>query len=127
MPHIEVIGACPLATLHARLAPRTLREEEEVLRVLGCYLASDSNSLLLDCMTVEGYLRQSFFVLLTARPEAVMVRLLPRTSPEKTAGVKRLVAWIGSCVRAASSGATFGVTNLDDALRRPFPPESLSP
>jgi hypothetical protein len=121
MPHAEVKGARPLRSFHEGFAPRTAEAGGAVLKATGAYLAQDGRALLIDCLTVEGHLRQNFFALLVERPESVMVRLHPRTSPEKSEGVMLLVAWIARWVRADSPGATFGTTNLGERLDAPIP------
>lgn len=127
MPHVEVRGPVRLSGFHARFAPRSLREGETVTKAVGAFLAHDGRTLLLDLLIVEAFLRQSFFLVLTQREDGVMVRLLPRTSPEKTAGVKRAVAWAAAWLQAASPSATVGTTNLEAFLASPFPPDSVIP
>lgn len=122
MPHVEVRGGPPLRELQARFQPATVSWDGAVLKTLASYLSSDERTLLLDCLTVEGHLRQSFFAILTHRETGIMVRLLPRTSPEKTPGVKRLVAWVARTVRTGHAGAEFGATNLSDLLESEGPP-----
>jgi hypothetical protein len=127
MPHVEVRGPVRLAEFHARFAPRSLREGETVTKALEVYLAHDSRTLLLDLLVVEGFLRQSFFIVMTERTDGAMVRLLPRTSPEKTAGVKRAVAWVAAWLLAASPSSVTGTTNLEGFLASAFPPDSVLP
>ena len=127
MPHVEVRGPVRISGFHARFAPRTLREGDTVTKAMGAFLSHDGRSLLLDLLIVEGFLRQSFFLLLTEREDAVMVRLLPRTSPEKTAGVKRAVAWVATWLQAASPSCAVGTTNLEAFLAPAFPPDSVTP
>lgn len=98
------------------------------MKVLACYLSSDGQSLLLECLTAEGHLHQGFYALVTTRPDSVLVRLLPRTSPEKTHLVKRLIVWLARWIEAGSGpGAGIGTTNLADVAAVPFPPELVQP
>lgn len=127
MPHVEILGPVRLEAFHARFAPRTLREDAIVTKAAAAFLAHDRRSLLLDLMVVEGFLRQSFFLVMTERDDGAMVRLLPRTSPEKTAGVKRAVVWAAAWLRAGVPEATVGATNLEEFLGRPFPVDSVVP
>jgi hypothetical protein len=127
MPHVEIRGPAPLSGFHARFAPRSLREGETVTKAVGAFLAHDGRTLLLDLLVVEGYLRQSFFLVMTEREGGTMVRLLPRTSPEKTAGVKRAVAWAAAWLQAADPSCEVGTTNLAAFLASPFPPDSVIP
>ena len=98
-----------------------------MLKATASFLAHDGRSLLVECLAVEGFLRQSFFVLMTSKPEGVMVRLYPRTSPEKTAGVKRCVAWLSLWMRKQIPAAVIGTTNLHEELSRPLPADALLP
>ena len=127
MPHVEVRGPVHLPGFHARFVPRSLREGETVTKALGAFLAYDGRTLLVDLLIVEGFLRQSFFLVLTEREDGAMVRLLPRTSPEKTAGVRRAVAWMATWLQAASPSSVVGATNLEAFLDSPFPPDSVVP
>jgi hypothetical protein len=127
MPHVEIRGPVRLSGFHARFAPRSLREGETVTKAVGAFLAHDGRTLLLDLLIVEGFLRQSFFLVLTEREDGAMVRLLPRTSPEKTAGVRRAVAWAATWLQAASPSFAVGTTNLEAFLASPFPPDSVVP
>ncbi len=126
MPHVEIRGPVRLAEFHTRFSPRSLAEDKTVTKALGAYLSSDQRTLLLDLLVVEGFLRQSFFVAITTRDDGAMVRLLPRTSPEKTAGVKRAVAWVAAWLSATFPSCATGTTNLETFLAEPFPPDSVS-
>jgi hypothetical protein len=127
MPHVELLGPSVLSDFHARFRPRSLAEGTRILRATGCYLSSDARSLLVECVTVEGYLRQSFFLIATSVGEETMVRLLPRTSPEKTDGVKRCLVWIARWIQAVSAQNRIGRTNLEDFLKDDFPADALMP
>jgi hypothetical protein len=126
MPHVEILGPAVLAQFHARFRSRTLQEGPRVLRATGCYLSTDGRSLLIEFVTVEGHLRQSFFILAASAGTETTLRLLPRTSPEKTDGVKRCLAWIARWIQAVSGESRIGRTNLEEALRDGFPPEAVS-
>ena len=114
-----------LSEFHTRFRPRSIQTGEWILKAEESFLSSRGRSLLLECLTLEGYLRQSFFVLITLDEEGAMVRLLPRTSPEKTEGVKRCLAWIALWLQALGPGAVVGRTNLQDQLQLPLPPEAI--
>ena len=127
MPHVEIRGPVRLSDFQARFAPRSLREGETVTKTVGAFLAHDGRTLLLDVVIVEGFLRQSFFLVLTEREDGAMVRLWPRTAPEKTAGVKRAVAWAAAWLQAGLPSSTVGTTNLEAFQSPPFPPDSVIP
>lgn len=132
MPHAELRGAIDFANVHQCFVPRTLTEvsgmtkgavaaeAQVVTKAQQCYLAADHRTLLFECHVTEGHLRQAFFVLATLRPEGAMIRLHPRSSPEKTDAVKRCVAWLATWV-AEGERATIVNTNLSAVLSIPFP------
>ncbi len=65
---------------------------------------------------VEQGRAQSFFVQLSQKDRQITVRLLPATDPEKTLGVKRVMALIAKQLREAAVGSRFGKTNLQEFL-----------
>lgn len=127
MPHCELLGPLGLTDFHSRFRPRSVKEEGTVLKASGAFLSSDRRSLLVECVTAEGFLHQSFFIIATAQEGRVMVRLLPRTSPEKTEAVKRCLVWIARWIAAGSPGTAIGRTNLEELLQHPFPAEAIAP
>jgi hypothetical protein len=127
VPHVELLGSLALDGFHRCFRPRTLNRQDRVLKAAASYLAHDGRSLLVECLTVEGFLRQSFFVLVAGESGRTMVRLLPRTSPEKTVAVKECVVWIASWLRNSAPGELRpGVTNLGDLLEIELPPEAIA-
>jgi hypothetical protein len=127
MPHAEIRGPVSLVAFHAGFAPRAFREADTVTRAGEAFLSHDARSLLLEVTVVEGFLRQVFFLICTQRENGAMVRLLPRTSPEKTAGVKRSVAWVARWLQSATPSSSVGATNLADWLSPPFPEDAGLP
>ncbi|MEZ4655159.1 MAG: hypothetical protein R3E12_16590 [Candidatus Eisenbacteria bacterium] len=122
MPHVELVGEIDLAAFHARFAPRSWNDEEAITKVDGCFLAHDGRSCLIECQVIEGYLRQAFLVLVTTRPSGLMVRLYPRTAPEKTHAVRRCLAWIARWLGEPLPRLELGSTNLEIELTEPWPP-----
>jgi hypothetical protein len=125
MPHREVLGNIDLASFHREFQPRTLTEGRTVTKALAAYLETRGTALLIECLVVEGHLRQGFFLIASTREGSVLVRVHPRSAPEKTPGVKRAVAWIAAWISARTPGATSGTTNLEPAALAEFPPDAL--
>lgn len=126
MPHVKLGAALELSRFHQAFAPRVLREEPLVLKAEECYLSSHGRLLLVECVSVEGHLRQGFFVVAFSADGETVVRLSPRTHPEKTDGVLRCVAWIAGWLHAFQPEAESRTTNISTRLARPFPPESTA-
>jgi hypothetical protein len=121
VPHVELTRPVDLPSFHRAFAPRSLERAGTVLRISASFLSHDGRTLLLECLTVEGYLRQTFFVLVSADEGHTMVRLLPRTSPEKTEAVKTCVVWTAHWLRRFFPGIEFGRTNLGNLLEADLP------
>lgn len=126
MPHREVRGDVDLAAFHRQFLPRTLSEGRTVSRALAAYLETRGAALLVECLVVEGHLRQGFFLLASAREGSVLVRIHPRSEPEKTPGVKRAVAWLAAWLAARTPGALPGTTNLEPLILVEFPPDAVA-
>lgn len=117
MPHVVIEDLSDLPALCKGLAPFTVREGGEILRVLDLFLNQNGRVALLDCVVIDaGSPAKSFFVQLSQKDRQVTVRLLPVTDPEKTAGVKKLLALIAKKARDLTPGSHFGKTNLADLL-----------
>ncbi len=119
MPHVEVIGGASVQDLHDRFQPRKARDGRAILKATGMYLSHDRQSVLVDCLVIEGYLRQRFYLLVSSRDRGAMVRLLDLASPEKTDGVKRCVIWVSQWLRENRHDSSIGTTNLAGMLEPP--------
>jgi len=116
MPHVVIEEATDLEVACRGIKPETLRGGDEILRVLDVYLNRSGRTALVECVVVEDGRSQPFFVQLSQKDRQITVRLLPATDPEKTAGVRRVMALIARQIREASSGSRFGKTNLQEFL-----------
>jgi len=116
MPHVVIENAPDLATVFQGLLPFAERKDEQILRVADLYLNRSGRTALLECVVIDKGVAVSFFALLAQRDNQITVRLYPLTDPEKTDGVKRLLALIAVRVRDLVPGSRFGKTNLQDYL-----------
>ena len=116
MPHVVIEEAPDLAAASLAVVPSASRDEAGILKVVEVYLARSGKVALVDCVAVEAGRSQGFFVQLSQKERQITVRLLPATDPEKTPGVRRLMALIARQLQAASAGSRFGKTNLQDFL-----------
>ncbi len=116
MPHVVVTGALTPEAIAGSLEPIMERSEGGVLKAEKAYLAVDKQALLIEALAIEGGNRQSFLILIQARPDGVVVRLHPIVDPEKTNGVKRILALVGRQIKGSFDGADFGETNLEAFL-----------
>lgn len=116
MPHVVIEDALDLGLACRGISNQVTRSGAEILKVIDLYTSRNDHVALVDCVVVEEGRSQAFFVQLTQRDRQITVRLLPATDPEKSVGVKRLLALIAKQVHAASPGSAFGKTNLEDFL-----------
>ncbi|MBK9519411.1 MAG: hypothetical protein IPO09_19140 [Anaeromyxobacter sp.] len=116
LPHVVIEEALDLGIASQGVALSATRAGAEILKVVDLYLNRSGRTALVDCVAVEEGRSQSFFVQLSQKDRQITVRLLPATDPEKTTGVKRLMAHIARQLLAASGGGRFGKTNLQDFL-----------
>lgn len=117
MPHVVIEDAIDLATACQGIKLASLRDGGEILKVVDLYLNRSGHTALVDCVVVEDGRAQAFFVQVAQKDRQITVRLLAATDPEKTVGVKRVIALIAKQLHEATAGSRFGPTNLQDFLR----------
>jgi hypothetical protein len=117
MPHVVIDEALDLGAACQALRFEALRNGNQILKVVDVYLNRPRHTALVDCIVVEEGRSQSFFVQLNQKDRQITVRLLPATDPEKTAGVKQVIALIARQLHESIPGSRFGKTNLDEFLR----------
>jgi hypothetical protein len=116
MPHVVIEDAGDLGIACQGIKLATVRNGSEILKVVDVYLNRSSRTALVDCVVVEEGRSQSFFVQLSQKDRQITVRLLPATDPEKTTGVKRVMALIATQLHESTAGSRLGKTNLQDFL-----------
>jgi len=116
MPHVVIEEAIDLATACQGIELAAVRNGSEIIKVVDVYLNRSGHTALVDCVVVEDGRSQAFFVQLAQKGRQITVRLLAATDPEKTTGVKRVIALIAKQVQQATGGSRFGATNLQDLL-----------
>ena len=117
MPHVVIEDAGDLGIACQGLKLTTVRNGSEILKVVDVYLNRSSHTALVDCVVVEEGRSQPFFVQLSQKDRQITVRLLPATDPEKTTGVKRVMALIAKQLHESTAGSRFGKTNLQEFLQ----------
>lgn len=123
MPHVVVEGPASLGRLYQQFAPESVRQGACIFKLKAMYLNTTQTEALIDCVVVEDGLPQNFYALLaqkspSGRSAAITVRLDPLTDPQKTDGVKRLVALLGQRLKVQDPACAYGATNLTDYLDR---------
>lgn len=116
MPHVQLRGPCRVSELAAPLERFMETEPPEVRKVLGAYLSLDRARLVLEVVVVEAYLRQNFFLLLRDEEDGILIRCHPIGTPQRTEGVKRLIARLARHCLALRPECAIGNTNLEAFL-----------
>jgi hypothetical protein len=116
MPHVVIEGAGELQGLYQAFTPIIHRAGTEILKVQEFYLARSGRDALLESVAIEQGVARSFFVQLKQHDTTITVRLLPATDPEKTAGVKKVMALVAGFIRRMYPSSRYGKTNLQEYL-----------
>ena len=116
MPHVVIDGQIDVGDLFRGLEPIQQRDETGIRKITDAYLNSKRNSILLEAVVVESGQTQSFMIAVGAKGPGATIRLFPLTDPEKTPGVKKLMAEVARQVVDRFPGTSFGKTNLQEWL-----------
>jgi hypothetical protein len=113
VPHVVIDGQIDLVDYAKRFAPLDVRETRDVLRTEHVYLERSGRSMLIQALAVEAGRTQTFYVRISLHDRgSASVRVDPLTNPERSEGVKRIVAAIGADLLAHTPGARVRTTNL---------------
>lgn len=113
MPHAVIKGDPDLAEFARRWTPLVLRRGSDVLRADQVYLESGGRALLIDALVIEAGRKQPFYVKIARHDRgSATVRIDPMTHPERSEGVRALVAEIAARLVAATPGGVVETTNL---------------
>ncbi|HTO51803.1 MAG TPA: hypothetical protein VMR50_00335 [Myxococcota bacterium] len=114
MPHALIAGDCDLAAFARDWTPLVVRRGADVLRADQVYLEPGGRALLLEALCVEAGRKQPFYVKISLHDRgSATVRLDPMTHPERSEGVRALVAEVAARLLAATKGARVEKTNLE--------------
>jgi hypothetical protein len=116
MPHVVIEEAGDLQVLYQNFAPILQRTGGEILKVQEFYLSRSGKDALLESVAIEQGTSSNFFVQLKLHDNAITVRLLPATDPEKTPAVKKVMALVAGFIRTVYPESRYGKTNLSEYL-----------
>ena len=116
MPHIVLHGPVDLERFFSEYEPTVRQQPGEVLKLLNIFMGRDRQTLLIEALAAGVGPPIRFLVLVTAHASRTTVRIYPGTDPEKTPGVKKLLALVAADLKNRSPGCTYGTTNLADLL-----------
>jgi len=113
MPHVVLEGSVDLAAFARDFEPICLREDGDVLRAQKIFASRDQRTLLIEALTVEAQRKQPFYIKITAHERGgASVRIDPMTHPDRSAGIRTLVARVASDLLRSCPESILGATNL---------------
>lgn len=116
MPHVIVEGPASVERFYQEFVPIDIQDGEALIKVREVYLGTDKNHALLNCIVIEDRIAHKFYAILAQKASGITVRLDPLTDPEKTDGVKRLLARIGHVLKSQDPVCRYGKHNLTGFL-----------
>ena len=117
MPHIIIEGPASVESFYRDFTPVNIREQNTILKIEEAYLSTDRMNVLLDCVVVEDRNLITFYLHVAQKEGKITVHIDSMTDPEKTDGVKRLIAFVGHKLKAQNPACRYGQTNLAEYLR----------
>jgi len=113
VPHALLAGGFDLAGFARAWTPLVLRRGADVLRADELYLERGGRALVIESLCIEAGRKQPFYVKIALHDRgSATVRIDPMTHPERSDGVRALVAEIAARLLAATPGARVDTTNL---------------
>lgn len=116
MPHVIVEGPASLERLYQEFTPFSREEHGTILKVREAFLNTLKTKVLLDCVVVEDRVPLTFYLEVIQREGGITVHIDPLTDPERTNGVKRLIALIGQRLKSHNPACRYGKHNLTGFL-----------
>nr|WP_321268479.1 hypothetical protein [uncultured Sulfurimonas sp.] len=116
MPHIVLENINSTKEAFEAVTSFGQKIEGGILKVSDKYINANEQSALIESLAIENGINQSFFVQLSQKKSSLTVRLLPLTDPEKTKGVKTIMAKIAKQIKDTNEAIIYGKNNLEDFL-----------
>jgi len=116
MPHIVIEGPLELPSFFKTYAQCVHTLPNGVLKLMDAFLNQNETGMLIEAIAAEGGPPNRFFVQILQHDQKTTVKLYPGSDPEKTPGVKKLLAIIARQVLSHCPGTSYGSTNLKEYL-----------
>lgn len=117
MPHIVIEGPLSLEDIWMAYHHLDITESGTRFKTEGCFMSHDKTELLVAALVVEQGYPKKFYVRLHEHENSLTIKLDPLTDPEKTDGVRRLLAIFGERILTAEPEAHIVRTNIKPFLR----------
>jgi hypothetical protein len=92
MPHLTLTGPVSVHDIWLAFEPSEWHEGGTHFKAQECFLSSDKSTALIRSLVVERQFPKAFFVRITEREGELTIGLEALATPERTDGVKRLLA-----------------------------------
>lgn len=107
-------GPVDLAAYAREFEPLLVRSGGDVYRADRVFLEGSGRSALVEMLVVEAGRKQPFYAKISLHDRgSATVRVDPMTHPERSRGVKEIVARLAQDLLARTPGARVGATNLE--------------
>lgn len=116
MPHIVLEKISSTKDVYEAVKPFANKIEGGILKVLDKYINANNQTALIESLAIEKGTNQSFFVQLSQKKSSLTIRLLPLTDPQKTDGVKTIMAILAKQIKQSDASIEYGKNNLEDFL-----------
>ncbi len=116
MPHIVLKGPVDLHSFYTGHKPVAREVAGEILKLHNIFMNQRGDILLIEALAVEHGPPNRFFVQIGRKDAKTTVKIYPGSDPEKTPGVKKLLALVAQQVKARNPQADYGHTNLQEFL-----------
>jgi hypothetical protein len=116
MPHIVIEGNFQLAAFFNAYAPAVHQIPGGALKLMDAFINHTGGSMLIEAVAAEGGPPNRFFIQILQHEMKTTVKLYPGSDPEKTPGVKKLLALAARQILTACPGTAYGSTNLSGYL-----------
>lgn len=116
MPHIVLENINNTKEAYKAITPFAQKTEDGILKLMDKYINGKEQTVLLESLAIENGVNQNFFIQLSPKQSSLTVRLLPLTDPEKTKGVKSIMAIVAKQIKDTDENIKYGKNNLEDFL-----------
>ena len=116
MPHVVLDGPVDISGFCRAYRPVTQHHPGGILKLQTAYVGIDGTEVLIEAISVEDGPPVRFLVQILCRGDRTTVKVYPGTDPEKTDGVKKIIALTARMLKECSPGVRYGTTNLGGFL-----------
>ncbi len=116
MPHIVLEGPVDLPQFFSTHTSSAEEHPGKILKLQNSYISRDKNSVLIEALAVEGGPPNRFLVQVVRKGEKTTVKIYPGSDPEKTDGLKKILAIVAHRLKKGNPDSRYGSTNLQDYL-----------